>query len=182
VRPVEFPQQNTIFAKDQPEYLPLPAHVVKEPEGRVITCWELTSEECAEIFVTGRIWISQMTFGGQLQPQLPSVASPFEETAPRASVQMAPDQAQAFAEILKKAETASAAAGFGIGVPLSYAIETLTRERAQLTEELERARAAKRKREKDLLELVAYYRNGVSAEECMQKLVDAMKALAGTRT
>lgn len=78
MNPVRFPQQNVVFAKDQPEYLPLPAHVVtSEPERRVITCWELTLPERLKLLDTGRIYVTQMTFGNTLQPQMLQVESPF---------------------------------------------------------------------------------------------------------
>ncbi len=77
MKPVEFEQQNIVIAKDQPEYLPLPAHVVDEPERRVISCWQLTFWERVRLLFTGRIWFTQMTFGHPLQPQLPQVRSPF---------------------------------------------------------------------------------------------------------
>ncbi len=34
MKPIEFEEQNCIYAKDQPEYLPLPAH--KTEDGRVM--------------------------------------------------------------------------------------------------------------------------------------------------
>lgn len=76
--PIEFPEHNTVFAKDQPEYLPLPAHLVDEPEGRAITCWKLTWPERIKVLLHGKFWFSQMTFKHPLQPQLPSVTSPFQ--------------------------------------------------------------------------------------------------------
>lgn len=79
MKPVHFPQQNAVLAEDQPEYLPLPVHIVDELERRFISCWELEGDERAEVFKTGRIWLQQMTFGNPLQPQLPTVTSPFEE-------------------------------------------------------------------------------------------------------
>lgn len=73
--PVEFPQQTLIIAKDQPEYLPLPAHV--SADGVVTSCWQLDPLEI-ELLVAngGKLWLSQMTFGAALQPQLPSVVQP----------------------------------------------------------------------------------------------------------
>lgn len=56
----------TIFAKDQPEYQPLPALVFDD--GRVLTEWSLSEEERAAI-ARGenlRLWI--WTFGRPLQP------------------------------------------------------------------------------------------------------------------
>jgi len=38
-------KEETIFAKNQPEYLPLPALVGKMPSGKVITRWTLTDEQ-----------------------------------------------------------------------------------------------------------------------------------------
>ena len=68
MKPVEFPGHNVVFAKDQPEYLPLPALRVPGPEGEVITCWELSDEELEEIKRTKRIYLSQWTFNNPLQP------------------------------------------------------------------------------------------------------------------
>ena len=76
MKPVDFPEQNAVLAKDQPEYLPLPVHRVAEPEGRVISCWQLTFRERLAVLITGRVWLTQMTFNEPLQPQLPSVESP----------------------------------------------------------------------------------------------------------
>ena len=39
MKPVEFKHQNVVFAKDQPEYQPLPALRLDTPEGEVISCW-----------------------------------------------------------------------------------------------------------------------------------------------
>lgn len=48
--PKTFPEVNVIYAKDQPEYNPLP--VYKDSQGTVVSCWELTAEaiqvECLE--------------------------------------------------------------------------------------------------------------------------------------
>ncbi len=68
MRPVEFTGQNVILAKDQPEYTPLPAMLM--PDGLVITCWELSEEEKAEIAETGKIYLQQLTFNQPLQPVL----------------------------------------------------------------------------------------------------------------
>lgn len=78
MKPVDFPEQNAVLAKDQPEYLPLPVHRVEEPEGRVISCWQLTVRERLAVLITGRLWLTQMTFNTPLQPQLPQINSPFK--------------------------------------------------------------------------------------------------------
>jgi len=55
-----------VFAKDQPEYLPLPALCF--PDGRVLTEWRLTEEERARLVAgeTLRLWM--WTFNQPLQP------------------------------------------------------------------------------------------------------------------
>ena len=55
-----------VFAKDQPEYVPLPASVSND--GVVMTEWELTEEEQERLFMGGRIRLWVHTFGHPLQP------------------------------------------------------------------------------------------------------------------
>lgn len=74
MRPIDFPQSNVVYAKDQPEYLPLPAH--RSPDGEVTSCWGLTWRERLRVLRTGRIYFSQLTFNGPLQPQRPSLDPP----------------------------------------------------------------------------------------------------------
>jgi len=84
MKPVEFDGANTVFAKDQPEYLPLPAH--RTADGMVITCWQFTWFERFKILLFGRMWFSQLTFNQLLQPQRPSVERPFHtEDQPKES-------------------------------------------------------------------------------------------------
>lgn len=61
MKPIPFKQQNTIYAKDQDEYLPLPASFT----------------ERMKVFLFGRIFVSVWTFNYHLQPQRLSVD--FEE-------------------------------------------------------------------------------------------------------
>ena len=73
--PVEFEQSNITYAKDQPEYQPLPAHVDSSHQIAT-TCWEFTDEEIELLRTTKRIWLQQYIFGQALQPQLPAVECP----------------------------------------------------------------------------------------------------------
>lgn len=73
--PITFPQANVVFAKDQPEYQPLPACATSE--GMVVSCWKLSPEELAELQKTGVLWIKQLSFRQPLQPLLPQVENPF---------------------------------------------------------------------------------------------------------
>lgn len=66
--------QVVIFAKDQPEYFPLPA--VVSPDGTMVTTeWELSAEELQRVLEGGRIRLRLWTFGHPLQPVLIEVVS-----------------------------------------------------------------------------------------------------------
>jgi len=65
---------NVIYAKDQPEYLPLPA--AKTPDGEVITCWQFSWHERIKLLFTGRLFLTLMTFNQPLQPIRMSVDPP----------------------------------------------------------------------------------------------------------
>lgn len=80
MKPVEFPGVNVVFAKDQPEYIPLPAmKVPNDPQGHVITKWQLSPEELERVKETGTIHLSMLTFNQPLQPVLLTVDLPTEE-------------------------------------------------------------------------------------------------------
>jgi len=66
--PKNFKESNVTFAKDQPEYLPLPAFKNDGSKGEVITCWNLSFKERIRILFKGEIWLSLMTFNNPLQP------------------------------------------------------------------------------------------------------------------
>jgi len=68
MKPVEFKHQNIVFAKDQPEYQPLPALRIDSPEGEVISCWRLSFKERIKVLVFGRVWMSLMSFNKPLTP------------------------------------------------------------------------------------------------------------------
>lgn len=69
-----FPEVTVTIAKDQPEYLPLPAHVASD--GVVTCCWTMSWRERLRALVTGKVWHQVMTFGAPLQPQLLTTAKP----------------------------------------------------------------------------------------------------------
>ena len=73
---VSFPEQTVVYAKDQPEYLPLPAYQFKDNEGRIAFCWKLTWRERVRLLLSGVIWHQVLTFNGPLQPQLLSLDNP----------------------------------------------------------------------------------------------------------
>lgn len=78
MKPIEFPQQNCVYAKDQPEYLPLPAH--RSPDGMEVTaCWGMTWRERFTVLFTGRVYVNLLTFGGPLAPSIVSTAPPIAD-------------------------------------------------------------------------------------------------------
>jgi hypothetical protein len=74
MKPIEFPEQTIVWAKNQPPYLPLPAYT---NDSETISCWSLTWRERLRVLWSGRLWLRQMNFGAPLQPQAPSVETPF---------------------------------------------------------------------------------------------------------
>jgi len=68
MKAIEFKEQNIVFAKDQPEYIPLPALKIESPYGEVISCWKLSFKERLEVLFKGKIWLSLVTFNKPLTP------------------------------------------------------------------------------------------------------------------
>ena len=77
MEPIKFDGVNAVFGANQPEYTPLPAECVGNPEtGQINTCWELSPEEIKRVQETGKIWLSVLTFGQPLQPVLLTADKP----------------------------------------------------------------------------------------------------------
>ena len=57
-----------VYAKDQPEYLPLRTLRSSTQERRVLSRWTLTPEQRRAVAAGADIFLTQMTFGGPLQP------------------------------------------------------------------------------------------------------------------
>ena len=77
MKPLEFAGANCTYAKDQPEYLPLPAF--KDDGGQVLTCWGLTWRERIKLALTGRVWFTLLTFNQPLQPMNVSADNPLKD-------------------------------------------------------------------------------------------------------
>lgn len=67
MKAINFPESTHVFAKDQPQYLQLPAH--KSGDGVVTTCYELTWKERFAILCGAKVWLQTLTFNKPLQPQ-----------------------------------------------------------------------------------------------------------------
>jgi hypothetical protein len=71
-----FKQQNAIFAKDQKEYLQLPAHCDTE-NGTATFSFKLSEEEIKQVIETGTVYLTVLTFNQPLQPIAQSFLNPF---------------------------------------------------------------------------------------------------------
>lgn len=79
MKSIEFPQSNVKIGEGQPQYQTLHAHVdPNDPAQTMTMCFELSKEEIAQIVLTGKIWMSQLTFGMPFQPIRMSVDNPFQ--------------------------------------------------------------------------------------------------------
>ena len=70
MKPIHFKESNIVFAKDQPEYQPLPAYKNKNEgnNGEVVSCWSLNFRERIKVLFSGKIYASLMTFNKPLTP------------------------------------------------------------------------------------------------------------------
>ena len=68
LKPVRFKGYNVEYAKDQPEYLPLPGFKTGEPPYELVTCWKGNFWDRIRFLFTGRVWIEYWTFNKDLQP------------------------------------------------------------------------------------------------------------------
>lgn len=64
--PRKFEEANVVFAKDQKEYMPLPAY--RNDDGEVVSCWRLSFIERCRVLLKGEIWLSLKTFNKPLTP------------------------------------------------------------------------------------------------------------------
>lgn len=72
MKPINFKEANVVFAKDQPEYQPLPAYRIDSPKGEVVSCWKLSFRERLRLLFTGKLWIQLLSFNQALTPQYPT--------------------------------------------------------------------------------------------------------------
>jgi hypothetical protein len=65
---LKFKEHNVVYAKDQPQYKPLPALRIEGEEGQVVSCWGLSFTERIRVLFTGKIWVSLLSFNRPLTP------------------------------------------------------------------------------------------------------------------
>ena len=64
----EFQDKEVVYAKGQPEYMPLPT--LRNQEGVVMSRWKLTDGERAAVAMGADIMLSCLTYNQPLQPVL----------------------------------------------------------------------------------------------------------------
>ncbi len=79
VSPVIPGHSEVVYAKDQPQYNPLPS--IKQPDGCVVTRWTMPWPERFQILFTGSVYLEVMTFNQPLQPLKMSTQPPEIESA-----------------------------------------------------------------------------------------------------
>lgn len=67
MKAVEFKQVNVRLAEDQDEYETLPSYYNRDDKS-FTCCFELSEEEIETLKRTGKIYLKQLTFGGQFAP------------------------------------------------------------------------------------------------------------------
>ena len=70
--PVEFNGSNSIMGVGQPEYQPLPAMRHKDDNGKVSSCWKGNIKDRFKFLLTGRMYLTLMTFNNPIQPSFPA--------------------------------------------------------------------------------------------------------------
>lgn len=73
------PCQKTVYAKDQPEYIPLPVVRLTDPTVPVISRWRLSPEEKLAIENGADVYLTLYTFAHPLQPIKLRVGCPARE-------------------------------------------------------------------------------------------------------
>lgn len=64
--PVIHGYDEVIYAKNQPQYNPLPA--IRQSDGCIVTRWQMTWRERFKALLTGSIYLEVLTFNAPLQP------------------------------------------------------------------------------------------------------------------
>lgn len=71
MKPIKFKESNATYAKDQDQYLDLPA--LKYDDGTVVSCWELSFKEALKLLFNRKLYVAVLTFNMPLQPMFLTV-------------------------------------------------------------------------------------------------------------
>lgn len=67
MKPISTGEHEVIYAKNQSEYLPLPACLVSR-DGHIATRWRASWRERLRVLWSGDVWVEVLTFNHPLQP------------------------------------------------------------------------------------------------------------------
>lgn len=73
MKPIKFKGHNTVYAENQPPYIPLPVLKFETPEGEATACWKMSFKERLKVLFTGKIWVQLLTFNEPLTPSYVTV-------------------------------------------------------------------------------------------------------------
>lgn len=76
MEPCKFDGWQIEIAKNQKEYLPIPAHIENSASVVITTCWKSSFWQRVMFLFTGKVYVQLMTFGKPLQPQKLSISNP----------------------------------------------------------------------------------------------------------
>lgn len=79
MRPVNFKEQNVVYAENQEPYLPLPAYKHSDSWQCVTSCWGLDFKERLKVLFIGKVWLTMPTFTKPLTPAKIEVNKPMME-------------------------------------------------------------------------------------------------------
>ena len=71
MKPIKCDESNATYAKNQDEYLDLPA--LKYDDGTVVSCWDLSFKEALKLLFKRKLYVAVLTFNKPLQPMLLTV-------------------------------------------------------------------------------------------------------------
>src|SRR5271163_3487389 len=66
--------ESVVYAKDQPEYIPLP--VSRTQDGAVVTCWKLNWRERIRVALGANFYLTLLTFNQPLTPMRVEIEKP----------------------------------------------------------------------------------------------------------
>ena len=74
MKAIKFEECNVVYAQNQDEYLPLPAH--RTENGDITVCFKFSFDEIIKFIKTEKLYLQILTFNNPLQPIKMSVEKP----------------------------------------------------------------------------------------------------------
>ena len=68
MKSIKFKEANIVLAEDQEQYETIHAYAAGTKEGHIVTCWKLSAWERFKLLITGKLWMTMLTFGEPMNP------------------------------------------------------------------------------------------------------------------